>query len=258
MLMIIQPLHNSTTHTTTSNTTFLVAAFEQPRLNLLPHLSFNGTIQSIAWQEHWNPFDTLRNSDMWRTDTHAAPKIMVDGEMRDFISRGLSKSGFEVVGFGGDVERVRQRKTEEEVAIVRAVSTGTASAIREMRKCECLLAGFVFCVYGLIGYGWISGLVPGLTVAQVQHVLHETLRSAGFDGPESIVAFGEQAASPHGGFSGDKKLEETDFVLIDVGYVLGPTLGMNGTTTTNHKQRTPTRLLLRRDTDVLPAVHEET
>lgn len=60
--------------------------------------------------------------------------------------------------------------------------------------------------------------MPGLSVKQVQHVLHETLRAGNLSNPSSIVEFGAEAASPHGGFSGDKRLEKGDLVLIDVEY----------------------------------------
>lgn len=62
-------------------------------------------------------------------------KIMVDDEMRDFIQRGLGENGFEVVGLGGEVERVKQTKSSREVEIVKAVNTGTVEALRAMRSC---------------------------------------------------------------------------------------------------------------------------
>lgn len=59
--------------------------------------------------------------------------------MRDFVSRSLSTAGFDVVGYGEEVEAVRQIKTKQEIEIMRAVNTGTVSAIREMRKCMSIL-----------------------------------------------------------------------------------------------------------------------
>lgn len=61
---------------------------------------------------------------------------MVDEEMRDFIQRGLGETGFDVVGLAGEVEEVRQTKTEREVEVLRAVNTGTVEAVRAMRGCE--------------------------------------------------------------------------------------------------------------------------
>ena len=96
------------------------------------------------------------------------PMVMVDDEMRDFIQRGLGENGFEVVGLGGEVERVKQTKTEREIEILRAVNTGTVEAVREMRKC----------------------MYPGLTENEVMEVLDNTLRVAGLEPFFDIVLFG--------------------------------------------------------------------
>ncbi|SMR45902.1 unnamed protein product [Zymoseptoria tritici ST99CH_1E4] len=124
-----------------------------------------------------------------------APKVMVDEEMRDFIQRGLASNGFTIVGLGGEVEAVRQIKTDVELGILRAVNTGTVEAIRAMRTC----------------------LKPGLTENEVADVLDDTMRAAGMDPFFDIVEFGKSAALPHGGYDGSRKLEPGMFVLIDVG-----------------------------------------
>lgn len=65
------------------------------------------------------------------------PSIIVGDEIRDFISRGLSEAGFETRGMAGsEVEKVRMRKTEREVGILRAVNTGTVEALRAVRGCR--------------------------------------------------------------------------------------------------------------------------
>jgi len=94
--------------------------------------------------------------------------VMVDDEMRDFIQRGLSLSGFNVVGLGGEVEKVKQTKTPREIELIRAVNTGTAEAVRAMRKC----------------------MYPGLTENEVMNVLDDTLRAAGLEPFFDIVLFG--------------------------------------------------------------------
>lgn len=98
---------------------------------------------------------------------------MVDDEMRDFIQRGLSENGFEVVGLGGEVERVRQVKTKREVEILRAVNTGTVEAVRAMRSC----------------------LYPGVREKEVNGVLDETLRAGGLEPFFDIVLFGKTRIS---------------------------------------------------------------
>jgi Xaa-Pro aminopeptidase len=181
-----------------AETWFLVPSFEAERARLLG-MPFEDALSLAEYEEHWNPYTTLLNSapmskiKTGRSDTR--PKIIVDDEMRDFISRGLSENGFDVVGLDGEVERVRQRKSEVEVGILRAVNTGTVEAVRAMRGC----------------------LTPGLSEDDVMAVLDNTLRSAGLDPFFDIVLFDDDASNPHGGTDGKKILESETMVLIDVG-----------------------------------------
>ncbi|KAF7189795.1 putative peptidase C18A7.01 [Pseudocercospora fuligena] len=177
-----------------SNTTFLVPSFEAERARLLK-MPFEKEISVVTYEEHWNPYATLLSSPIFASHKKTSPKVMVDEEMRDFISRGLSINGFDVHGLGGAVERVRQTKSDAEVGILRAVNTGTVESVRAMRKC----------------------LTPGLTEDEVMWVLDNTMRSAGMDPFFDIVLFDENAANPHGGTDGDKVLERETMVLIDVG-----------------------------------------
>ncbi|KAH7116977.1 peptidase M24 [Dendryphion nanum] len=175
-----------------ANTTFLVPHFEEVRARLL-NMPFKGEINTVTYEEHWDPYTTLWESQIWG-DT-LSPLLMVDDEMRDFIQRGLGSNGFTVVGLSGEVEAVRQIKTERELGILRAVNTGTVEAIRAMRQC----------------------LYEGVTENEVAEVLDNTMRAAGFEPFFDIVEFGESAALPHGGYDGKRKLRKGDFVLIDVG-----------------------------------------
>lgn len=176
--------------------TFLVPSFEEERARLLG-MPFEERIETVTYEEHWNPYRALLESPLFAAVTvHGRkPKVMVDEEMRDFIARGLSDSGFDVIGLGGKVEQVRQTKSEVEIGILRAVNTGTVEALRAMREC----------------------LTPGLTEDEVMFVLDNTLRSAGLDPFFDIVLFDEDASNPHGGTDGAKKLEDETMVLIDVG-----------------------------------------
>lgn len=175
-----------------ANTSFLVPHFEEVRARLLK-MPFQENISTITWEEHLDPYTTLWESRIW--GEKLSPTLMVDEEMRDFIARGLALNGFTVVGLGGEVEAVRQIKTERELGILRAVNTGTVEAIRAMRKC----------------------LYHGVTENEVAEVLDNTMRAAGMDPFFDIVEFGKQAALPHGGHDGTATLEPGDFVLIDVG-----------------------------------------
>lgn len=178
-----------------ANTTFLSPAFEAERVHLLG-MPFAEPLSIVGWEEHWNPYTTLLQSTLFAdVQPSSAPKVMVDEEMRDYIQRGLSLNGFDVVGLSGNLEAVRQTKSSVEAAILRAVNTGTVEAIRQMRKC----------------------LYPGLTEGDVKQVLDKTLEAAGLDPFFDIVLFDENASNPHGGTNGTKILTSETFVLIDVG-----------------------------------------
>jgi len=196
-LMVIQPDGHEK-----AKTTFLVPSFEAERARLLG-MPFDDDedITWVTYEEHWDPYATLASSKVLSPSASegsedAAVKLIVDEEMRDFIARGLStQSSFDVAGLGGDVERVRQIKAPAEVAVLRAVNTGTVEAIRAMRPC----------------------LKPGLTEDDVASVLDSTLRAASLEPFFDIVLFDEDASNPHGGTDGSKKLTNTTMVLIDVG-----------------------------------------
>jgi hypothetical protein len=131
--MIVQPyIHSS--GKITAKTSFLSPSFEAERVRLL-NMPFSVPIDIIPWEEHWNPYATLKNSHTF-TALDRVPQLMVDEEMRDFIQGGLATAGFDVTGIMGEVERVRQIKSSKEAGILRAINTGTVEAVRQMRKCK--------------------------------------------------------------------------------------------------------------------------
>ncbi|KAF3398512.1 hypothetical protein F1880_006498 [Penicillium rolfsii] len=192
-LMLVHPILDPSTGQVKANTTFLCPSFEAERARLLG-MPFTEELQIVSWEEHWNPYVTLQQSDVF-LGVNRVPRLMVDEEMRDFIQRGLGSAGFDVVGLRSRIEEVRQIKTAREVEILRAVNTGTVEAVRQMRKC----------------------LYPGLTENEIATVLDNALRAAGMEPFFDIVLFDENASNPHGGTDGEKVLEPETFVLIDVG-----------------------------------------
>ncbi|KAJ5666579.1 hypothetical protein N7462_010988 [Penicillium macrosclerotiorum] len=195
-LMVVRPVLDHTTNQIKANTTFLCPSFEAERARLLG-MPFAEPIQIVLWEEHWDPYGTLKHSDVFM-DLTRSPRLMVDEEMRDFVQRGLGTVGFDVVGLRGQVEEVRQIKTKKEVEILRAVNTGTVEAVRQMRK-------------------FYQGLYAGLTESEIASVLDNALRAAGMEPFFDIVLFDENASNPHGGTNGSKVLESETFILIDVG-----------------------------------------
>ncbi|KAB2579345.1 putative peptidase [Lasiodiplodia theobromae] len=193
MLMIVEPVHNSSTGTIVAKTSFLSPAFEEGRVRMLG-IPAKGELDIVTWEEHWNPYRTLRESRLFAGRENVT--LMVDEEMRDYIVRGLQSNGFETLGLAGEVEAVRQIKTPAEIELIRAVNTGTVEAVRAMRPC----------------------LVPGLIEDEVMAILDNSLLSIGFSLFFDIVLFEENGALPHGGFvTGGKVLKEDSVVLIDVG-----------------------------------------
>ncbi|CAG7920229.1 unnamed protein product [Penicillium olsonii] len=190
-LMVVHPQQDDQ-GIVTANTTFLCPSFEAERARLLG-MPFDGPIQIVPWEEHWDPYATLQQANVF--NLQRPPRLMVDEEMRDFIQRGLSTAGFEVVGLKGQVEEVRQIKSASEIEILRAVNTGTVEAVRQIRKC----------------------LSPSLTESDIALALDNALRAAGMEPFFDIVLFDENASNPHGGTNGSKVLEPETFVLIDVG-----------------------------------------
>lgn len=192
-LMLILP-HTSADGSTSAKTAFLSPHFEEGRVRMLGIPSKDADLDIITWEEHWNPYETLLKSHLFKETSN--PKLMADEEIRDYIVRGLETNGFDTVGLSPEAELVRQTKTPAEVELLKAVNTGTVAAVRAMRPC----------------------LVPGLTEDQVTSILDNTMLSIGFELFFNIVLFEEHGALPHGGFvTGGKKLTYDSMIVIDVG-----------------------------------------
>ncbi|RMY15677.1 hypothetical protein D0867_06754 [Hortaea werneckii] len=194
MLIIVQP-QLSASGEIVARTSILAPAFEVGRVRMLGIPGFTDRDRVIGWEEHWDPYETLRKSELFAEDGDVL--LMMDEEIRDYIVRGLDRSGFETVGLGGEVEAVRQVKSPQEVELLRAVNTGTVEASTDHAN---------------------PGLEPGITEDEVTHVLDNTMSAIGFTPFFDIVLFEEDGALPHGGFvTGGKLLNEDTMVVIDVG-----------------------------------------
>ncbi|QDS70116.1 hypothetical protein FKW77_005299 [Venturia effusa] len=193
--MVVEPRVNATSGEVGGKMSFLAPAFEVGRVRMLgiPVVDEGESLDIIGWEEHWDPYATLRDGLF---AGKKGVKVMVDEELRDYIVRGLTSAGFKTVGLGGEVEAVRQIKTQPEIELLRAVNTGTITAIRAMRPC----------------------LTVGMTENQIMQILDNTLLSIGFEPFFDIVLIDENAALPHGGFvTGNNEIKEDSMILIDVG-----------------------------------------
>lgn len=190
-LMLILP--QETANGIVAKTAFLSPHFEEGRVRMLGIPSHEEELDIVVWEEHWNPYTTLLESDIF---SGKKATIMIDEEMRDYITRGLQSAGFTTVGLSPEAELVKQTKSAAEVELIRAVNTGTVVAVRAMRPC----------------------LVPGLTENQVTSILDNALLSIDFSLFFNIVLFEEHGALPHGGFvTGGKELTYDTMIVIDVG-----------------------------------------
>jgi hypothetical protein len=101
--MVVQPFKNEITGKIHAQA-FLAPSFEIERAKLLG-MPFEEQLDLVSWEEHWNRYETLKKSWNVSSLTDSNSQVMVDEETRDFIQRGLSEYGFDVVGLGGEVER---------------------------------------------------------------------------------------------------------------------------------------------------------
>jgi Xaa-Pro aminopeptidase len=194
-LMVIQP-HVFKDGSVRAKTTYLAPHFEEDRVRMLG-IPANEKLDIVVWEEHWNPYETLLNTTFAHSKSSNGPLISTEEELRDFIVRGLSDAGFRTTGLTATIAAVREQKSRNEIALLRAVNTGTVAAISAIQPC----------------------LVPGLSEDQVIHLLDNALLSIpGFSLFFNIVLFDSNAALPHGGkATGNATLNHTTVILIDVG-----------------------------------------
>lgn len=171
---------------------YLSPAFEVERIRTM--LLLPGEVR--GWEEDEDPYalfaDMLRHADV------TGGTVALDDMARVFVAEGIRGvlPNHRFVASGPVTSHLRERKTEQEVAILRQAMGMTlaiqAAAARALR--------------------------PGVTTTEVADFLAAAHRRAGFDaGPAfSIVLFGEPTAYPHG-VPYPQTLAEGDMVLIDVG-----------------------------------------
>ncbi|KAF4549639.1 Metallopeptidase-like protein 2 [Elsinoe fawcettii] len=209
-----------------AKTSFLAPSFEVGRVRMLG-IPSDSELNVIPWEEHWDPYATLHKSLFDGRNV----TVMIDDEMRDYISRGLQVAGLKTIGLSKAVEEVRQIKSLAEVELLRAVNTGTVQGIRAMQPC----------------------LKSGLRERDLIYILDKAMKSIGFQNFFNIVLFDENAALPHGGFAtGDKILNRHTMILIDVGYHY---LGYSSDVCRSFFMRPSDSLARRRFFDTFDGVH---
>ncbi|TBU50944.1 Creatinase/aminopeptidase [Dichomitus squalens] len=190
LLLIVQPqeAHDGTVR---ANISILTPAFEKTRAKLLPIPSKSG-VTYTAWPEDVDPFATALDLLPDLDDTI----IYVDGDVRTFIADGLQRAAPDarVVNAPIEVRRLRERKSSEEIDILKCVNEVTLLSIRAARK----------------------HMKVGIKESEARQLVVRALTAAGLKDAFALTLFGENAALPHGSGT-DATLGKHEFVLIDTG-----------------------------------------
>ncbi|EJF66002.1 Creatinase/aminopeptidase [Dichomitus squalens LYAD-421 SS1] len=190
LLLIVQPqeAHDGTVR---ANISISTPAFEKTRAKLLPIPSKSG-VTYTAWPEDVDPFATALDLLPDLDDTI----IYVDGDVRTFIADGLQRAAPDarVVNAPIEVRRLRERKSSEEIDILKCVNEVTLLSIRAARK----------------------HMKVGIKESEARQLVVRALTAAGLKDAFALTLFGENAALPHGSGT-DATLGKHEFVLIDTG-----------------------------------------
>ncbi|KAI0093553.1 Creatinase/aminopeptidase [Irpex rosettiformis] len=195
LLLLITPSEES--GVITGKVAILTPSFEATRARLLP-IPSNSEIAYPEWPEDANPYKIAVSAISSLQGSKDAPrKIFIDGAARNFIVDGLQEAAGQRVHVASapvEIKRLRERKTEEELEIMKCVNEVTLLAIRAVRK----------------------QLYIGIKESEAKTLIRSALEAAGLISLDSIVLFGPDAALPHGSGT-DRELQKKDYVLIDCG-----------------------------------------
>ncbi|GJE95184.1 creatinase/aminopeptidase [Phanerochaete sordida] len=172
--------------------TVLTPAFEASRARLLP-VPAGAEVLYPAWPEDADPYEVA---------VAALPglrggTLFVDGAMRQFVVDGLRRAagpGATVVSAPPEVRRLRERKSREEIEILKCANEATLEAIRAAR----------------------DEMYIGMRESEARGLVESALASTGLKHGGGLVLFGPNAALPHGSGT-DRRLRKRDMVLVDVG-----------------------------------------
>ncbi|KAI0780769.1 peptidase M24 [Trametes elegans] len=190
LLLVVQPTTDKHGNIR-ADVAILTPAFEESRARLLPIPSAAG-VTYTAWPEDHSPYSRALSLLPSLVDT----AIYVDRDVRSFITDGLQKAApkSQVSVAPLEVQRIRERKSDEEIDILKCVNEVTVLAIRAAR----------------------DHLRIGIRESEASQVMHNALAAAGLEDIWVLALFGENAALPHGSGT-DRVLGKHDLVLVDIG-----------------------------------------
>ncbi|KAH9966418.1 peptidase M24 [Russula dissimulans] len=191
---------------TTARIAVLTPEFEAARARLLPvPASPAHGVSYITWTDDADPYEVAvaaltvplpdADADPNLSDAPSGSTIFVDGSVRHFIVDGLTRAapGTRIVIAPVEIRRLRERKSMDELEVLKCVNEVTVLAIRAVRQ----------------------KLHVGIHESEARRLLQRALAAAGLRDGDGLVLFGENAAL-HGSGT-DRALAPNDLVLIDCG-----------------------------------------
>jgi len=191
LLLIIQPQRDDSGQVH-ANITVLTPSFEATRAKLMP-LQSASNISWPEWQEEVDPYAVAISSI---SSKEYGGTIFVDGSTRHFIVDGLrnAASHVKVASAPIEIRRLRERKSKEEIEILKCANEATVLAIRAARQ----------------------QMSIGMRESRARTLVVNALTAAGLSNAGALTLFGENAALPHGSGT-DRMLRQGDFILVDAG-----------------------------------------
>ncbi|KAI0797702.1 peptidase M24, structural domain-containing protein [Abortiporus biennis] len=191
LLLIIIPVvsQDGTTTSFSANISVLTPSFEATRAKLIPVPSAN-EVTYPEWPEEINPYEVALSAVVGDGD------IFTDGNMRQFVVDGLrdAANGRKVLTAPIEVRRLRERKSPEEIDILKCANELTLLALRAARE----------------------KMYIGITESEARNLVTTALTQTGLQNAGALTLFGENAALPHGSGT-DRVLQNDEFVLVDCG-----------------------------------------
>ncbi|KIM49269.1 hypothetical protein M413DRAFT_438439 [Hebeloma cylindrosporum] len=218
LLLVISPITKDGQTQVLPEVTILTPKFEATRARTLPIPSPGRPIKYIEWSEEADPYVALLSAltllDRPSPGEHV--KVFVDNSIRKFIVDGLQRASgtdhtlstnspsccinatyfehltLQVLSAPFEITQLRERKSEDELRILKCANEATLLAIRDVHK----------------------KLYPGIRESQARTMMALALGAAGLKDGGCLTLFGENAALPHGSGT-DRTLAPTDFALFD-------------------------------------------
>ncbi|THH29648.1 hypothetical protein EUX98_g4549 [Antrodiella citrinella] len=193
LLLIVTPEVDEDNHVY-AQVSILTPSFEATRAKLLSIPSAS-KVAYPEWPEHVDPYAVALSVI---NQSNNGP-IYVDGASRLFIRDGLQQvvSHSVVQSAPTEIRRLRERKSEEELEIMKCANEVTLLSIRAARE-----------------YMYI-----GIHESEAGALVTKAMSAAGLRGSFALSLFAENAALPHGSGT-DKVLGKSDLILIDCGGTL--------------------------------------